>query len=92
MGQITYEQFLDWCKYWGYTIEEGFTAMCFAGNIIGQYYGNCVDYARETNHSNHSDAFKSLAEKNKEEAMWLTLFYSRLENAIYNMLEKHNKE
>lgn len=92
MGQITYEQFLDWCKYWGYTIEEGFTAMCFAGNIIEQYCGNCVDYARETNHSNHSDAFKRLAEENKKDSMYLALFYNRLNSAIHNMLEEHDKE
>ena len=47
MNNITYEQFEGWCKHWNYTTDEGFRAMCFVANIIGQNYGNCLEDAKK---------------------------------------------
>lgn len=66
MRSITYEQFADWCKRWNYTINEGYKAMCFTSNIIGQYYGNCVDYEKEISHKDYpSTEFKKFVEAKK---------------------------
>lgn len=92
MGNITYEQFVAWCKHWNYTVEEGFKAMCFSANIVGQYFGNCHEYAEKISNSNHSDSFKHIVAKNKEEAILLSNFYNRLESEVFNMLEKHESE
>lgn len=88
MGNITYEQFVNWCKHWNYTIDEGYKAMCFVANIIGQHCGNCVDYAN----GNHSNTFKSIVETKKENAIQLLLLYGRLDSSVFEMLEKHDKE
>lgn len=93
MGNITYEQFVEWCKYWNYTIDEGFRAMCFTVNIVGQYFGNCFDHEKEVLHNGCSEAFKKIVKKEKDDAMLLLSLYNDLERTIYNMLEKHeNKE
>lgn len=92
MGNITYEQFVAWCKHWNYTVEEGFRAMCFSANIVGQYFGNCNDYAKEVANNHYSDAFKRIVEENKENAILLSTLYNRLESEVFNMLEKHDKE
>ena len=92
MGTITYEQFEAWCKHWNYTIEEGFRAMCFTANIVGQYFGNCNDYAKETANSSHSDAFIKIVATNKENAILLSTLYNRLESEVFMMLEKHDKQ
>lgn len=92
MGNITYEQFVAWCKHWNYTVEEGFRAMCFSANIVGQYFGNCNDYAKEVSNKHHSDAFKRIVEENKENAILLSTLYNRLESEVFNMLEKHDEE
>lgn len=90
---MTYEQFEHWCKKCNYTIEEGFRAMCFVGNIIGQNFGNHIDYANQiSNNNNHSDAFKSIVEKSKEDATLLLTLYGKMDNMIFEMLEKHDKE
>lgn len=93
MQNISYEQFEAWCKHWNYTIEEGFRAMCFTSNVIGQYYGNYVDYAKGiTNNDNYSDAFKSLIETKKEDMVRLVIIYEELNKTIFEMLERHEKE
>lgn len=89
MGSITYEQFVAWCKHWNYTIEEGFRAMCFSANIVGQYFGNCNDYAKEITNSNHSDAFKRIASTIREDAILLSTLYNKLESEVFTMLEKN---
>lgn len=90
MGNITYEQFVDWCNHWNYTIEEGFRAMCFTANIVGQYFGNCNDYAQEVTNNHHSDPFKHIVATNLENAILLLTLYNSLESEVFNMLEKHN--
>lgn len=93
MYNITYEQFEFWCKHWNMTIDEGNEAMCFAANIISQNLANCVDYVNKiSNDDNHSDAFKNLVEKFKNDAIYLSIFYGNLNNAIFEMLEKHDEE
>lgn len=88
MGTITYEQFVEWCNRWGYSIEEGFKAMCFTANIVDQKCRNCIDYAIEE----HSEAFKQFAEKERDDAVLLLKIYSQLEIQVFNMLEMHEKE
>ena len=92
MGNITYEQFVAWCKYWNYTVEEGFRAMCFSANIVGQYFVNCNDYAKEVTNNHHSDSFRHIVEENKENAILLSTLYNRLEREVFDMLEKHDEE
>lgn len=92
MGAITYEQFENWCKHWGYTIEEGFKAMCFTANIVGQYYGNCNDYTKEVTNSHHSEAFKRLVSTIRQDAILLSMLYNKLESEVFNMLEKHEEK
>lgn len=92
MGNMTYEQFEFWCKHWNMTIEEGYRAMCFTWNIVNQNFANCFEYANKVSNDNHSDAFKKLVEKNKEDATILKVFYGSLENEVFNMLKKHDKE
>lgn len=90
MGNMTYEQFVYWCEYWHYTIEEGYRAMCFTANIIGQHFGNRVDYANKiSNDDNSSDAFKTLVETLKDDAMLLSILYGKLDSMVFEMLEKH---
>ena len=92
MENITYEQFVSLCKYWSYTVEDGYKAMCFVVNILGQHYGNYVDYAKEISHDDkHSDVFKRLVEKSRDDAMLLYTLYCQLNNAVFNMLEKHDE-
>lgn len=91
MGTMTYEQFEFWCKHWNMTIEEGYIAMCFTRNIVNQNFANRFEYANEVS-NNHSDAFKKIVEKSKEDATILKVFYGNLESEVFNMLEKHDKE
>lgn len=88
MGNITYEQFVAWCNHWGFSVEEGFKAMCFTANIVGQQYGNCIDYSKK----DHSEPFMKLVEKGKNDATLLLVLYNELETQVFNMLEKHEKE
>lgn len=93
MRNITYEQFESWCKYWNMTTDEGHRAMCFTANIIGQNVANRFDYANKiSNDDNHSDAFKNLVKKFKDDAMILSSLYGNLDSAVFEMLEKHDKE
>lgn len=92
MGNVTYEQFVAWCKHWNYTTDEGFKAMCFVSNILGQYCGNCRNYVKETSiNDKHSDVFKKLVEAKNEDAIRLLFLYNELHNAVFEMLEKHEK-
>lgn len=92
MGIITYDEFVDWCKYWNYTIDEGFRAMCFTANIVGQHFGNCFDYEKKVLHDGCSDAFKKIVKKEKDDAILLLSLYNNLERMVYNMLEEHDKK
>lgn len=93
MRNITYEQFEYWCKKWDMTIEEGYRAMCFAANIVDQKFANLFDYAYKiSKDNNHSDGFKKIVEKSKEDAAILQVFFASLEREIFNMLEEHDKE
>lgn len=93
MPNITYEQFVAWCKYWNYTIDEGFRAVCFASNITGQNFANHYDYAKKvSNDGNHSDEFKAITETFKKDALRLSVLYNDLTTKVFNMLEKHDEE
>ena len=93
MDNMTYEQFEFWCKHWNMTIEEGYRAMCFTWNIVNQNFVNRFEYANKVSEDNrHSDAFKNIVKKSKEDAAILRVFYSSLESEVFNMLEKHDKE
>lgn len=92
MEKFTYEQFEFWCKHWNMTIEEGYRAMCFTWNIVHQNFVNCFEYANKVSNDNHSDTFKKLVEKTKEDATILKVFYDSLESEVFNMLDKHDKE
>jgi len=92
MGNMTYEQFEFWCKHWNMTIEEGYRAMCFTWNIVNQNFANHFECANKISNENHSDDFKKIVEKSKEDATILKVFYGSLESEVYNMLEKHDKE
>lgn len=85
---ISYNEFVSWCKHWNYTTEEGYKAMCFTANIIGQYYGNCIDEEKKS----HSDAFKKFIKKEKDDAMLLLSLYGKLDGLVFDMLEEHEKE
>ena len=91
MGNITYEQFEAWCKHWNYTIDEGFQAMCFSANIIGQHYGNCLDCVKEIKSNHHSDAFKDIVNKNFKDAIILSDLYNMLDRQVFIVLEQHEK-
>lgn len=94
MQNVTYEQFMAWCKHWGYTEEEGYKAMCFTSNIIGQYFGNCANYVKHVNNDeshSYSKAFKEHVEKKKNDANHLYLLYETLNTAVFDMLEEHEK-
>lgn len=92
MGNVTYEQFEFWCKHWNMTIDEGYRAMCFTWNIINQNFTNHFEYVNKVCNDNHSDAFKKIVEKSKEDATILKVFYGSLESEVFNMLEKHDEE
>ena len=90
MNDLTYEQFEEWCKYWGFTINEGFKAMCFTANIIGQNLNNTLEaQTKAENDPYMSDAFKKLVKQQHTEAINLSTFYNKLDSHIYSMLEKH---
>lgn len=92
MRNITYEQFKGWCEHWNYTIEEGFTAMCFVANILGQNAANHLEYSKtvETD-SGISEAFKDIVKSWEADAIELSSSYNKLENGIYRMLEEDSK-
>lgn len=89
MPIVSYDEFVAWCKYWDYTIEEGFRAMCFSANIVGQHFGNCFDYEKKVLHDGCSDALKKIVKKEKDDAILLLSLYNNLERTVYNMLEEH---
>lgn len=93
MDNMTYEQFEFWCKHWNMTIEEGYRAMCFTWNIVNQNFVNRFEYANKVSEDNrHSDAFKNIVKKSKEDATILKVFYGSLESEVFKMLKKHDKE
>ena len=93
MSGITYEQFMNWCKHWNYTTEEGFRAMCFVANIVNQNFSNYSDYcAVVENNEQRSEAFKKLVTGQKDSALILSTLYNQLENNVYLMLEQHDSE
>lgn len=91
MGNITYEQFIGWCKYWNYTEDEGYKAMCFVESIVCTFSGNCLNYAKEISNGTHSDAFKNLVRKREEGVANMALLYRDLNTAVFKMLEDHEK-
>ena len=93
MCNMTYEQFEFWCKHWNMTIEEGYKAMCFTSNIIGQNLSNHYDYANQiANDDNHTYAFKKLVGTIKDDAILLSNFYGNLKSMVFDMLKKHDEE
>ena len=92
MGIVTYDEFVAWCKHWGYTIEEGYKAMCFTANIIGQYFGNYIDYENKNINDYSSEAFKEFFKKEKHNAILLSSLYGELERMVFDMLEEHEKK
>lgn len=92
MGNMTYEQFEHWCKYWNLTIEEGYKAICFTANLIGQNLDNWKTYADDVYNENHTDAFKDLIKKIKDDAIILLVLFNKFESNMFSMLDKHDKE
>lgn len=93
MSGITYEQFLNWCEYWNYTTEEGFKAMCFAANLVGQNFSNYSDYyAAVENNIQSSEAFKKLVMGQRDSALILSTLYSQLKSNVYQILKQHDSK
>lgn len=93
MNHITYEQFATCCKHYNYTTHEGYKAMCFAANIIGEYYSTCIDHVKKVSRdSYHSDALKSLVDMNLSDARILLTLYNNLDCKVFDMLEKHKND
>ena len=92
MGNMTYEQFEYWCKCWNLTIEEGYAAICFTANLIGQNLDNRKTYTDDVYNGNHTDAFKDLVKKFKDDAITLLVLFNNFEINIFSMLNKHDKE
>ena len=91
MGDMTYEQFKSWCEHWNYTVDDGFKAMCFVANVLGQNFSNHADaVAKAENDPYHSDAFLSMVKSFRDDAFTLSNLYNKLESNIYVMLEKHD--
>lgn len=90
MPEFTYKQFEGWCEHWGFTVDEGFKAMCFTANIIGQNLSNTQEAKTKADNSPYmSNAFRKIVEQYHAEAINLSDLYGKLDRAIYNMLEKH---
>ena len=92
MGNMTYEQFAAWCEHWGYTVDEGFKAMCFVHNIIGQHVDNKAEYQRRCEHRGSSEDFLSMVKNSTEKAQSAYFYYGDLNNEVFSMLEEHDKE
>jgi hypothetical protein len=90
MSDLTYDQFEYWCKYWGFTINEGYKAMCFVANIVGQNLNNAHEkQVKADNDPYKSNASKKLTKQWHIEAIDLSMLYGKLDSHIYSMLEKH---
>lgn len=92
MGNMTYEQFAAWCEHWGYTVDEGYKAMCFVHNILGQHFNNKTEYVCKCEERGYSEALLSLAKASKDKAISLYSSFCDFDNAVFSMLEKHDKE
>lgn len=90
MEKFTYEQFEKWCEHWDMTVEEGYRAMCFTANIIGQNFDNCLKYhQRIENNPYNSEAVKKMTKTNFENAQKLVQLFLRLDEEVFDVLEAY---
>lgn len=88
MGKFTYEQFEKECKRWDITVEEGYKAMCFTANILGEHFDNCLKYNQRIDRDPYnSSAVKNIAFAKLENAQKLMELYRLLDAEIYDVLE-----
>lgn len=92
MSNITYEQFAALCKHWNMTIEEGYKAMSFVCNIVDLNFANRFDYADKiVSDNSHSDVFKEMVKRTKEDATVLKVLYGNLQSQVCDMLTHDEK-
>jgi hypothetical protein len=90
MEKFTYEQFERQCNRWNMTVEEGYRAMCFTANILGENIDNCLRYnQRVENNPNNSSAVKNMAFAKLEKAQKLMELYLRLDEEVFDVLEAY---
>ena len=92
MSNITYEQFAKWCEHWGYTVDDGYKAMCFVSNIIGQNSHNKTVYMNNCEERGSSESFLSVAKGFRDNAISLSSYYSGLNHEVFLMLKEHDNE
>lgn len=90
MERFTYEQFEKRCEDWDMTVEEGYRAMCFTANILGENIDNCLKYNQKVeNNPYNSDAVKKIAKTKLENSQKLIELYLRLDEEIFDVLEAY---
>lgn len=90
MEKFTYQQFEKWCEHWDMTVEEGYRAMCFTANIIGENIDNCLRYnQRVENNPYNSEVVKKMTKTKLENAQKLMELYLRLDEEVFDVLEAY---
>lgn len=90
MGKFTYEQFARQCERWNMTIEEGYRAMCFTFNIIGEHVDNCMKlHNMVVNTPYNSEVIKAMAENQLSNAQNLLGLYLELDQEVFDVLESY---
>ena len=90
MGKFTYEQFARQCERWNMTIEEGYRAMCFTSNILGENIDNCMKLRHlVVNDPYNSETIKAMAETQLNNAQNLLGLYMELDKEVFDVLESY---
>lgn len=91
MGKFTYEQFVKWCEHWDMTVEEGYRAMCFTANIIGQNFDNSLECLEriENNPYGASENVKKRIKTRFENSQKLVQLFLRLDEEVFDVLETY---
>lgn len=90
MENFTYEQFARQCERWNMTVEEGYKAMCFTANILGENIDNCLRYhQRVVNNPYNSEVIKKMTETKLENAQKLMGLYMSLDEEVFDVLEAY---
>ena len=90
MENFTYEQFARQCERWNMTVEEGYKAMCFTANILGENIDNCLRcHRRVMNNPYNSEVVKKLTETKLENAQKLMELYMKLDEEVFDVLEAY---
>jgi hypothetical protein len=90
MENFTYEQFARQCGRWNMTVEEGYKAMCFTANILGENIDNCLRYHQQVmNNPYNSEVIKKMTETKLENAQKLMGLYMRLDEEVFDVLEAY---